>query len=165
MVRIRLGDDELDKWLRVLEAFKAMAKRNVNRELDQFLNGHGYHHSGRKQKSSNAPAAGRAAPLPPKPPEDPVALVLRTAQEMESEGRFAAKVYIAAIWDAIGSQLGMSLPEFKRWLLEQNRRGTLLLARADLMGAMNRQMVTRSEIQDRGSTFHFVLDPRFASPY
>jgi hypothetical protein len=137
-----------------------MAKRNVDRELDQFLEGHGYHHSRRKIKSSSAPAAARGTPPPlPKPLEDPVAVVRRTAEEMGSDGRFYGKVYIAAIWDAVGDQLGMSLAEFKRWLLEQNRRGALVLARGDLVGAMNRQMLARSEIQDRGATFHFVMDP------
>jgi hypothetical protein len=137
-----------------------MTKRKVDSELDQFLDGHGYHHSRRKVKGSSAPAAARGAPpLSPKPPEDPVSAVRRTAEEMGSDGRFYDKVYIAAIWDAIGDQLGMSLPEFKRWLLEQNRRGSLALARGDLVGAMNRQMLSRSEIQDRGATFHFVMDP------
>jgi hypothetical protein len=78
---------------------------------------------------------------------------------MGSDGRFHSKVFIGAIWDAAGDQLGMSLPEFKRWLVEQNRRGTLVLARGDLIGAMDRQLLARSEIQDRGATFHFVMDP------
>lgn len=134
-----------------------MAKRNVDRELDQFLNQHGYHHSRRKVKGADVPAA---APVrPSRPPEDPVALVRRTAVEMGSEGRFHSKVYIAAIWDAVGDQLGMSLPEFKKWLLEQLRRGTILLARGDLIGAMNPDLVARSEIRDKGATFHFVMDP------
>lgn len=78
---------------------------------------------------------------------------------MGPEGRFGPKVYIAAIWDAVGDQIGMSLPEFKRWLIEQNRRGTLVLARGDLVGAMDRQLLARSEIQDRGAVFNFVMDP------
>jgi len=35
----------------------------------------------------------------------------------------------------------------------------LALARADLIGAMNPAQVNKSEIRDRGATFHFVLDP------
>lgn len=143
------------------ERFRSVAKHKVDEELDQFLDRHGYNHSRRK-----APAAGRAsaraarvAPAPPRPPVDPVALVRRTAVEMGSEGRFHSKVYIAAIWDAIGDELGMSLPEFKRWLLEQNRLGTLVIARGDLPGAMNQSLLARSEILDRGATFHFVMDP------
>jgi hypothetical protein len=141
-----------------------MAKRNVNQELDRFLDGHGYHHSRRKQKSS--PLAVAPVPVLPKLPEDPVALVVSTAEQMEKPGRFGYdKVFIAAIWDKIGSSLGMSLPEFKRWLIEQNRRRVLSLARADLVGAMDPQMVARSEIQDRGATFHFVIDALAIPPY
>jgi len=140
-----------------------MAKRDVDRELDHFLDRHGYQHSRRKVRGTATSAAVRAAPPPPpvpaRPPEDPVAVVRRTAEEMGTEGRFGNKVYIAAIWDVAGDQLGMSLPEFKRWLVEQNRRGTLVIARGDLVGAMNRPLLARSEIQDRGATFHFVMDP------
>jgi hypothetical protein len=35
-----------------------------------------------------------------------------------------------------------------------------VLARADLVGAMDRKLVSESEIEDRGATFHFVLDQR-----
>lgn len=148
------------------EALSAMAKRNVNQELDQFLDGHGYRHSRSKRGSSKSAPAPVAAPAPPKRTEDPVGLVMDTAEQVVTPGRFGPeKVFIAAIWDEIGGQLGMSLPEFKRWLLDQNRRGTLILARADVIGAMNPQMVARSEIQDRGSTFHFVLDKRAPPPY
>jgi hypothetical protein len=35
-----------------------------------------------------------------------------------------------------------------------------VLARADLIGAMDARQVTESEINDRGVTFHFVLDQR-----
>jgi hypothetical protein len=143
-----------------------MAKRNANRELDQFLDSHGYHHSRSKQKSSKPATAKPVAPVPPKRTEDPVELVLSTVEQMGSHGRFGfEKVFIAAIWDEVGSRLGMSLPEFKRWLIEQNRRSALTLARADLIGAMNPQMVARSEIQDHGATFHFVLDKRAVRPY
>jgi hypothetical protein len=80
-----------------------------------------------------------------------------------ASGRYhGEKVFIAAIYDyvtnAIGHHaLGMTLEQFKRWLVEQNRLGYLVLARADLVGAMDRAMVTRSEIESYGATFHFVL--------
>jgi hypothetical protein len=54
----------------------------------------------------------------------------------------------------------MSETEFKRRLIEANRESVLQLARADLVGAMNHQEVMASEILDRGSEFHFVLDPQ-----
>ncbi len=53
----------------------------------------------------------------------------------------------------------MSLDGFKRWLVSANSERQLDLARADLVGAMDRRLVAESEIEDLGSTFHFVLDP------
>jgi hypothetical protein len=44
-----------------------------------------------------------------------------------------------------------------------NRDGWLILVRADLVGAMDAKLVADSEIEDRGATFHFVLDPRWAA--
>ena len=154
---MRTSRTRLDKDGLGLDTYGEMAKRDVDRELDHFLDRHGYHHSRRRVRGAATPVA--VPPPLPKLLEDPVAVVRRTAEEMGSGGRFHSKVYIAAIWDAAADQLGMSLPEFKRWLIEQNRRGTLLLARGDLVGAMDRQLLARSEIQDRGATFHFVMDP------
>ena len=51
--------------------------------------------------------------------------------------------------------------EFHRLLLEANRQRLLELARADLVGAMDRQEVADSEIEDRGATYHFVRDPNW----
>lgn len=79
------------------------------------------------------------------------------------EGRFGPyKVFVSEIWRAIQDDpraRGLSLEQLKRWLLIANRDSDLTLARADLVGAMNRQQVAASEIEDRGATFHFVLDP------
>jgi hypothetical protein len=36
----------------------------------------------------------------------------------------------------------------------------MVLARADLIGAMDAKQISESEINDRGATFHFVLDQR-----
>jgi hypothetical protein len=134
-----------------------MAKRNVDKELTLFLDRHGYHHSRRK----SSPAA-RAAPS--EPVGDPVVLVHEAAAEIGGDGRFYDKVYISAIWDAVGDQLGMSLADFKKWLVVQNQRGMLQLRRADLVGAMDAKQLQRSEIKDRGATFHFVLDQSAVGP-
>jgi hypothetical protein len=80
-----------------------------------------------------------------------------------AEGRFGEKVYVSAIWRTIERDRkagDLSLDHFKRWLVRANRDGWLVLARADLIGAMDAKQVNESEINDRGATFHFVLDHR-----
>jgi hypothetical protein len=136
-----------------------MAKRNVDKELTQFLDRHGYHHSRRK----SAPAV-RAAPPPPQPVGDPVELVHEAAAAIGPEGRFHDKVYVSALWNAVGGQLGMSLEDFKKWLVVQNQKGRLQLRRADLVGAMDLKQLRRSEIRDRGGLFDVVLDQSAGGP-
>lgn len=90
-------------------------------------------------------------------------VVRETIPRVGAEGRFGEKVYVSAIWRTIerDRKVGeLSLDHFKRWLLGANRDGWLVLARADLIGAMDARQVTESEINDRGATFHFVLDQR-----
>jgi hypothetical protein len=78
-------------------------------------------------------------------------------------GRFGPyKVFVSEIWRSMQDDpraKGLSLDQFKRWLLIANRDSDLTLARADLVGAMNPKLVADSEITDRGATFHFVIDP------
>ena len=78
-------------------------------------------------------------------------------------GRYgASKVFIAAIWRRLKTDpefRGVTLDQFKQRLVKANRDRYLSLARADLVGAMDPQEVTQSEISDRGADFHFVLDP------
>lgn len=69
------------------------------------------------------------------------------------------KVFISEIWNAVGGRSGWSMPQFKEWLVDQNRQRKLTLARADLVGAMNPRQVAESEIRSLGASFHFVLDP------
>jgi hypothetical protein len=95
---------------------------------------------------------------------DPLPIVLAALRDIQDAGRFGdRKVFIAALWAAVGRQIGMSLPEFKRWLLEQHRQQHLDLARADLVAAMPQDLVQRSEMQTEGprsgATYHFVIDP------
>ncbi len=85
-------------------------------------------------------------------------LVREAVREIPDAGRYGdEKVFIAAIYDWISSRTDMSMADFKRWLIDQNRQGNLFLARADLVGAMDPDMVRRSEIESLGATFHFVL--------
>ena len=100
----------------------------------------------------------------PQPPAQNLLDVVREAiPRIGAEGRFGEKVYVSAIWRTIERDRkagDLSLDHFKRWLLRANRDGWLVLARADLVGAMDAKQVTESEINDRGATFHFVLDQR-----
>jgi hypothetical protein len=78
-------------------------------------------------------------------------------------GRYGnEKVFISSLWDAISrdAPAEMDLPRFKRWLLDANAKQAVVLARADLVGAMDPAQVAASEIVDRGASFHFVLDHR-----
>jgi hypothetical protein len=109
-----------------------------------------------------SPRTTRLQPAPGPVPLDKLALVLNAVTNMPMTGRFGDKVYISEIWRRVGRRIAPTLFDFKRWLLEQNRFGNLVLARGDLMGAMDASKVSESEIQDRGATFHFVLDPAFS---
>lgn len=111
---------------------------------------------------------------PPRPPpsgptstQSPVANLLQVVRDaiprIGSEGRFGEKVYVSAIWRTIerDHKAGdLSLDHFKNWLVGANRDGWLVLARADLIAAMDAKQIHESEINDRGATFHFVLDQR-----
>jgi hypothetical protein len=126
------------------------------------------------------PLGGTVPASTAKPPTGTVLTVVSTVTESEkapdlleavrdtiprigNEGRFGEKVYVSAIWRTIARERkagDLSLDHFKRWLVGANRDGWLVLARADLIGAMDAKQVTESEIHDRGATFHFVLDQR-----
>lgn len=105
-------------------------------------------------------------------PSDPVAVVREAIAQIkpgppDKDGRLGAsgrfgedKIFISSLHGRVGKKLGMALPEFKRWLLDQLRHGTLILARADMPGMMPERLVKSSEISDRGATYHFVIDPR-----
>jgi hypothetical protein len=69
------------------------------------------------------------------------------------------KIFIAALWDKVGPQVGMTLPEFQQWLYTQHRQQRLDLTRADFVAAMPQDLVQRSELKIPGASFHFVVDP------
>ncbi len=107
-------------------------------------------------------------PVPPTsvttPPTPNLLQVVREAiHRIGAEGRFGEKVYVSAIWRTIERDRkagDLSLDHFKSWLVRANRDGWLVLARGDLIGAMDAKQINESEINDRGATFHFVLDQR-----
>lgn len=115
-----------------------------------------------------APSPGHGAALTTQQVASAVIAALPRIQEEPGpqgrpRGRYGSqKVFIAAIWRQLEHDprfRGMTLDTFKRHLLVANREQLLNLARADLVGAMDRQEVAQSEIESMGASFHFVLDP------
>jgi hypothetical protein len=68
------------------------------------------------------------------------------------------RAYISSVYQYMArrGELGGSVDRFKRRLVEAHQAGLLRITRADLVGAMDRKEVDRSEIQYLNSTFHFV---------
>lgn len=95
-------------------------------------------------------------------------VVRETIPRVGADGRFGSeKVFVSAIWRSLEHDrrlADLSFDRFKRWLVSANRDGWLVLARADLIGAMDAKQVAESAIEDRGATFHFVLDQRINAP-
>jgi hypothetical protein len=89
-----------------------------------------------------------------------------TTGDAKHKGRLGEKVFIAAAWRARANdrrvtKIGML--EFKDLLLEANRLGLVTLARADIKGMLDAEESRVSEIQDRGSEFHFIIDRDYDS--
>jgi hypothetical protein len=59
----------------------------------------------------------------------------------------------------------VSLAVFKSRLLDARRVRLLALARADLVAAMSPALVTASEIEVAGATYHFVIDTTASDPW
>jgi hypothetical protein len=111
---------------------------------------------------------GAPAPVqPPVPPPEPfdlpafAATVKALAADSPPEDRFHGnKVFIAALWRASQREPSLqhiSLPDFKRRLVEANSQHLLHLSRADLVQVMDPQLVAESEMVYLNATFHFVL--------
>jgi hypothetical protein len=84
------------------------------------------------------------------------------AASVGEEGRFGEhNVFIAAAFDALHRERawhGLSLDDFKKQLLEAHRNGEVVLARADLISAMDEDLVERSRTPTPGgSHFHFLV--------
>jgi hypothetical protein len=100
-------------------------------------------------------------------------LVRRALGTVDAGGRFGQrKVFIAALWramlrvdaSAVRRLAGDELVTFKRWLvgaqrLESDRTPLVVLARADLVAAMDSALVADSETLADGASYHFLLDP------
>jgi len=108
-------------------------------------------------------------------------MVHRALAAVQETGRFGDhKVFVSALWAMVrhldaeaggGLTAGCTLDHFKSWLLggrhltcdgSDDEAPLIVLARADLVAAMDYTVVAASEIVADGATFHFVLDPAIA---
>jgi hypothetical protein len=91
-----------------------------------------------------------------------LAAVKSALAKVPADGRFGAdRVFVSSLYRELArndADFDHSLDSFKDELLKGNRAGELVLARADLVGAMDPARVRASEISYLNSTFHFVLD-------
>lgn len=85
----------------------------------------------------------------------------RDAARDAQDGVFGErKVFIASVWDSLRRRppwATLSLDDFKAQLVAAHRDQQLVLARADLVSAMDPAQVTASEIHTDNATFHFIL--------
>lgn len=111
---------------------------------------------------TSAPASPRAAE-PGAPTGDAPSLVdaVRDAADRARDGVFGdRKVFISSVWRALRtlpSWSELDLDEFKARLVLAHRRRELVLARADLVAAMDPALVAASETRTDGATFHFIV--------
>jgi hypothetical protein len=92
--------------------------------------------------------------------DDRLAVVRDAVRRAPSRARYrdSDNVFISEVWRIVGGRLGMTLPEFKQWLIDANRRRDLRLTRADLIDDMDSTQVEESEIQYLNTTNHFIAD-------
>ncbi len=70
------------------------------------------------------------------------------------------KVFISAVWDELRRDPAwapLPLDDLKRQLLAAHQSGDVVLARADLVAAMDPALVAASETAADGATFHFIV--------
>lgn len=85
----------------------------------------------------------------------------RGAAQDAHEGVFGdRKVFISSVWHVLRERPAWSrlaLDDFKQQLVVAHRNQQLVLARADLVAAMDPALVAASETRTDGATFHFIV--------
>jgi hypothetical protein len=108
-------------------------------------------------------AAPPASPPPAAPPRAFAEDVLAAARATRDGWFGDRKVFAAPVWRELRRDsrwAELALDDFKARLVAAHRAGALVLARADLVAAMDPELVAASEIAVDGATFHFlVVDP------
>jgi hypothetical protein len=154
-VRRELGniDGTPEKLVRLLAAREVGAVRPDLRALREalvrmWLTGRTL---GRAHSAPEASSSGDARPF---------AAEVKTAASAASGTFGDRKVFIASVWNELRrdpSYAALSLDEFKARLLAAHRAGDLALARADLVAAMDPELVKTSETTTDGASFHFIV--------
>jgi len=106
--------------------------------------------------ASEPPAA---EPTPPEPPSF-AGEVRRAAGAAHGGGFGDRKVFVSAVWHELRKDprwSAVTLDELKARLVAAHRAGELVLARADLVAAMDPELVAASEITTDGASFHFIV--------
>ncbi|MFY0576970.1 hypothetical protein ACN28S_23965 [Cystobacter fuscus] len=106
------------------------------------------------------PVAPRPAPPPAPVPIGAFARQVESAARslLGTPGAFGDnKVFISAVFRAMPAGSVLDLASFKARLVEANREARVTLSRADLVSAMDRDLVRASETADGPSRFHFVV--------
>lgn len=107
--------------------------------------------------------AGRAVGGEPASAPAPRSLVAdaQAAANAARAGVFGQrKVFISAVWEALRAMpawASLELGDLKARLVTAHRGGQLVLARADLVAAMDPALVAASETRTDGATFHFIV--------
>ncbi|HWO23954.1 MAG TPA: hypothetical protein VNO30_34665 [Kofleriaceae bacterium] len=105
-------------------------------------------------------AGGAVGVGPASPPRSAIADAQAAANAART-GRFGGrKVFISAVWETLRATpvwASLELDELKAQLVTAHRRGEIVLARADLVAAMDPALVAASETQADGATFHFIV--------
>jgi hypothetical protein len=112
--------------------------------------------------------AGTAAALPAREPvtssaktEPSLVDAVIAAAHHARDGVFGdRKVFISSVWGALRATApwsALELDDFKAQLVAAHRKQQLVLARADLVAAMDPALVAASETRTDGATFHFVV--------
>jgi hypothetical protein len=103
---------------------------------------------------------GSASPGPRAAPPSFAADALAAAGQARDGWFGDRKVFVSAVWRELRKNpqwSAMTLDECKQRLVAAHRAGALVLARADLVAAMDPELVGASEITTDGASFHFVV--------
>lgn len=94
-----------------------------------------------------------------------VNIVHRAVSAAPKRDRHDQGVYVSSVWSKVGKRLGMTLEEFKRWLVRRNAEQMLTLLRVDLVDTADPNKVEKSYIYDMGAVFDLIRDPEHRDPF